>query len=372
MVTALTTVTPELWWGVAWLAAAMILLELALHSLPAELLLPALVLATAGAGHTVLQLRWETFAASGAIVLIAALRLLWIRQPWITLLRGSMLAVACVFAWAAMWLGGTPHLWIPAIIAACAYLFTELGRALKAIDFEFAGHGLSACSAMLVIFMPPVQWPALFVMATHAAFAVRFRMIQWHGWPALAIFALWLHQAVGDNASAPLAVAALALLAIAEHFEITAMRWQSYIAFALAAAGYVWAGPDAAIWARSVTAATLLPATLLSSGDRQSIRAVFAAALASCTATLLYEEASGGMLSIALGLEGIALLGAGFAAKERSLRLSGLALLLLCAGKLFAYDLSGLETVYRIASFLCLGVILMAASWAYTRFKNLF
>lgn len=370
--TALTSVTPELWWGVAWLAAAMILLELALHSLPAVLLLPALVLATAGAGHTVLQLRWETFAASGAIALIAALRLLWIRQPWITLLRGSMLAVACVFGWAAMWLGGTPHAWIPAIIAACAYLFAELGRALKAIDFEFAGHGLSACAAMLVIFMPPVQWPALFVIATHAAFAVRFRMIEWHGWPALTIFALWLHQAAGDNASAPLAVAALALLAIAEHFEITAMRWQAYIAFALAAAGYVWAGPDAAIWARSVMAATLLPATLLSSRERQSIRAVFAAGLAACTAILLFEEASGGMLSIALGLEGIALLGTGFAAKERSLRLSGLALLLLCAGKLFAYDLSGLEKVYRIASFLCLGVILMAASWAYTRFKSLF
>lgn len=372
MANALTGVTPEPWWGVAWLGAAILLMELALHALPAELLLPALVLASAGAGHTVLQLRWDTFAASGAIALIAALRLLWIRQPWITLLRGSMLAVAGVFGWAAMWLGGTPHAWIPVIAAACAYLFAEAGRALEAPDFEYAGHGLSACSAMLVIFMPPVQWPALFVIATHAAFAVRFRMIEWHGWPALTIFAMWLQQTAGNNASAPLALAALALLYIAEHLEIHAMRWQAYVAFLLATAAYVWTGSDAAIWARGVTAATLLPATLFSSRNRQSIRTLFAAGLASCTATLLYEEASGGMLSIALGLEGIALLAAGFAAKERSLRLSGLALLLLCTIKLFAYDLSGLETVYRIASFLCLGVILMAASWAYTRFKSLF
>jgi uncharacterized membrane protein len=52
------------------------------------------------------------------------------------------------------------------------------------------------------------------------------------------------------------------------------------------------------------------------------------------------------------------------------LRLAGLALLLGCIAKLFAYDLRSLETFFRILSFIGLGVILLAVSWIYTRFKE--
>ena len=68
--------------------------------------------------------------------------------------------------------------------------------------------------------------------------------------------------------------------------------------------------------------------------------------------------------------EGIGLLAFGFAARERSLRLSGLTTLLICVGKVFFYDLRNLETLYRIFSFVGLGAILLLVSWIYTRFKE--
>jgi hypothetical protein len=87
-------------------------------------------------------------------------------------------------------------------------------------------------------------------------------------------------------------------------------------------------------------------------------------------ATMLFNEVSGGMLTLSWSLEGIGLLAIGFIVRDRWLRLSGLALLLLCIGKVFFYDLRNLETMYRILSFIGLGVILLAVSWIYTRFKE--
>lgn len=84
----------------------------------------------------------------------------------------------------------------------------------------------------------------------------------------------------------------------------------------------------------------------------------------------LFNQVSGGMLTLSWSPEGIGLLALGFAARERTLRLSGLALLLICIGKVFFYDLRNLETLYRILSFIGLGATLLLASLIYTRFKE--
>jgi hypothetical protein len=84
----------------------------------------------------------------------------------------------------------------------------------------------------------------------------------------------------------------------------------------------------------------------------------------------LFNQVSGGMLTLSWSLEGIGLLALGFSARERSLRLSGLTTLLICVGKVFFYDLRNLETLYRIFSFVGLGAILLLVSWIYTRFKE--
>ena len=87
-------------------------------------------------------------------------------------------------------------------------------------------------------------------------------------------------------------------------------------------------------------------------------------------AVLLFYEVSGGVLTMAWGVEGLALLGAGFPLRDRLQRWSGLFLFLVCVLKLFLYDLRQLETVNRILSFIVLGVILVAVSWMYTRFRD--
>jgi hypothetical protein len=88
------------------------------------------------------------------------------------------------------------------------------------------------------------------------------------------------------------------------------------------------------------------------------------------TSLLLYEEVSGRMLTIAWGIQGLCLLASGFPLRDRLLRVSGLVLLLVCILKLFVYDLRYLETLPRIVSFLALGLILVAVSWVYTRFRG--
>ena len=65
-----------------------------------------------------------------------------------------------------------------------------------------------------------------------------------------------------------------------------------------------------------------------------------------------------------------ALLAAGFALRDRVLRLSGLALFLICTLKLFFWDLRNLETLPRIVSFIVLGLLLVTVSWIYTRFRD--
>jgi uncharacterized membrane protein len=85
---------------------------------------------------------------------------------------------------------------------------------------------------------------------------------------------------------------------------------------------------------------------------------------------LLFTHISGEMLTVSWGLEGLALLAAGFTLRERVLRLEGLSLLLVCILKLFFYDLRNLETFPRILSFIALGAIMLGVSWIYTRFRN--
>lgn len=85
---------------------------------------------------------------------------------------------------------------------------------------------------------------------------------------------------------------------------------------------------------------------------------------------LLASEVDGGLLTVAWGAEGIGLLAAGFSTRERVLRLCGLALFVLCIAKLFFYDMRALDTLSRILSFIVLGLMMLGASWVYTRFRE--
>ena len=85
---------------------------------------------------------------------------------------------------------------------------------------------------------------------------------------------------------------------------------------------------------------------------------------------LFYLEVAGSLLTVAWALEAVALLAAGFALRERVLRLSGLLLFGVSILKVFAYDLRELEALPRIASFVVLGLMLIGVSFGYSRYRE--
>jgi hypothetical protein len=190
------------------------------------------------------------------------------------------------------------------------------------------------------------------------------------------------------------AVFALLLVVCGIRWNNPDLRWQSY-ALALAAFLRSWttnfytpeslAGMSGRILSATIVIASFYAGYCFSprreaggtgGGPRLlgwldwNARVMFSLLGTALLALLLFYEVKGGLLTVAWGLEGVALMAVGFPARERSLRLSGLLLFLICILKLFFYDLRNLETPYRIASFLALGVFLLGVSWVYTQFRE--
>ncbi len=88
------------------------------------------------------------------------------------------------------------------------------------------------------------------------------------------------------------------------------------------------------------------------------------------TSRFLLYEVSGRWLTVAWGLQGVALLAIGIALAARGMRVSGLALLVICVAKVFFYDLNELETIFKIFSFIILGSLLIGVSFAYSRYRE--
>ncbi len=99
-------------------------------------------------------------------------------------------------------------------------------------------------------------------------------------------------------------------------------------------------------------------------------RQLFSVLASALVALMLYYEVSGAVLTVAWGVQAALLMAAGFWARDRVLRLSGLLLLLNCILKLFFYDLRHLDTISRIFSFIVLGAVMVGVSWVYTRFRK--
>ena len=76
------------------------------------------------------------------------------------------------------------------------------------------------------------------------------------------------------------------------------------------------------------------------------------------------------LTSLAFIVQAIAILSVGFSLKIKLFRMMGLALFGLAILKVFLYDLSNLETGYRIVSFIVLGIIILIAAFLYNKFKE--
>lgn len=194
------------------------------------------------------------------------------------------------------------------------------------------------------------------------------------------------------------ALLGLALLFVGIRRNNRDLRWQSYM-LGILTFSRSWATnfyiPEslAGMFGRVVTGAWVIgsfyAAQLLSPRDRTEepgapgnrvaraldqldlhARTMFSLLASVLLAVLLFYEVSGRLLTVAWALEGTALLVAGFPLRERPLRLSGLCLLAACVLKVFVYDLRELEALPRILSFVVLGILLLAISLIYTRFRE--
>ena len=85
---------------------------------------------------------------------------------------------------------------------------------------------------------------------------------------------------------------------------------------------------------------------------------------------LLVLEVRSGLLTLAWVMEGLALFLCGLGIGERPFRLTGLLLLVICIGRVFLVDLRGANLLYRIASFIVLGAVLLIVSFLYTRYRE--
>jgi uncharacterized membrane protein len=103
--------------------------------------------------------------------------------------------------------------------------------------------------------------------------------------------------------------------------------------------------------------------------DRSAAPVLFAAATFLLSWFLLFEVA-GRWLTVAWGLQGVALLATGFVLRARRVRFTGLALLGVCIAKLLLYDVAELEMIFRIFSFITLGALLLLVSFAYSRYRE--
>lgn len=75
------------------------------------------------------------------------------------------------------------------------------------------------------------------------------------------------------------------------------------------------------------------------------------------------------LLSAFWSLTGLAGIVYGLVRAQRAARLAGLALLGLAVAKVFIFDLSQLDSIYRVLSFLALGLLLLAGAFAYQRLQ---
>ncbi len=85
---------------------------------------------------------------------------------------------------------------------------------------------------------------------------------------------------------------------------------------------------------------------------------------------LLAVEMRSGMITVAWGLESVAVFLFALVVNERSFRLTGLGLLLLCVGKIIVVDAWGLNPRDRYVTFIILGSLLLLVSFLYTRHRE--
>jgi uncharacterized membrane protein len=382
--------------GAAWLLLGAVLFELGLHSLPKHFRWLSYFVSAAG----FYDMWWNL---SDAIPLSIATAVCWsvsarLFRPMPARIedyerercRDLCAAGGVLFAMALMWL----KLPLPAVALAWAALglaMFETGIRCGFSRFRLLSHLVAAAVCVRLFYFDfaslgdvlHITYRTLTVapvIASHYYFWWRYQRNSTRAYlytAAILFLALARFELGSTWTVAAWAFFALALYAVGKIRNIADLRWQSFVIALLTFlfTTLTLSGNHARIFTTSCVIVSFYAAQLLaprsaSEAVERYARAFFSMLASILLAILLSYEVSGGTLTMALAVEALALLGAGFPLRDRLQRLSGLALFLICVLKLFLYDLRELETVSRILSFIVLGLILVGVSWMYTRFRN--
>ena len=417
-------IVPAVYLGPAWMALGILALELGLRRWPSDLRTHAHVLAALGAGRvlyfTVLPFHAiggadERFAIGCAALLAYAFAARFFAarpdQASSSESRGAVniaSAGGSLFALIELWVVLNPVAVAPAW-ALFALLLMEVGLRADLPGVRLQGH-LAAATAFGRLFYANLDDAGYSYGVSHrllnVAVVIASHYFEWwrqgrwtdrlRDWER-ALRRPYLYTAAGLMAgllylelrppfiAIGWAFLAVLLLVVGRFRDLPDLRFQSYSLAAvtfcralnleLLPAG-IFANTEQRIAAGVLVigclfvAQFLIPQTQGKPASEPGARLLYSLLATSLATAFLYHEVSGSMLTVAWGIEGAVLLGAGFPLLDRTLRLSGLALFLICIGKLFFYDLRELETLYRILSFFVLGVILVSVSWIYTRFRD--
>ena len=158
-----------------------------------------------------------------------------------------------------------------------------------------------------------------------------------------------LSDGVKDLPSALLAVGAIAAALIGASRLMPEWLGEGRVRLTLEALGGI-----AAVYAVSVAIVTLFPGH---------------AALDSQVGGLGVRQQGQMLLSAFWAATGLGTLVWGLLHDVRARRIGGLALLTLALGKVFLYDLATLESIYRVVSFVALGVLLLIGAFAWQRMR---
>jgi hypothetical protein len=247
-------------------------------------------------------------------------------------------------------------------------------------EAKWAGLFLALLSLAALLINTPNELLAVTIalpVVLYAAFG--FAIVE--GPPRFATFALMqffaaalLYRLIGES---PWLIAGLAALALASSIRgPQSLKASALLPEAMAAAYWFGTalGKEDNFAAKAIAAACIFAMYLLAHETEDTaanIAATCHALLALLlTAIVIGEFVNGRRLTLAWTAQAATVLALGFALRRRLLRLSGLAIFAFCLAKLFFYDFSQLDVLSRIASFIVLGVLMITASWAYSRFRN--
>jgi uncharacterized membrane protein len=235
-----------------------------------------------------------------------------------------------------------------AVALAVFFLVLSLALQLRGNDEDIAAAHLALCLGFVTVAIP-LQFHAVWItigwLAEAAALLVLYRGLSGGGAMAFRILG-----------SFALACGVFRLLFL-DHFHpqhlLLNMRALMYAMAVAIFSGIAMHARERALWRFAVAALNLLALIALT----DEVSDAFAS----------QRIARGFAWSALWMLYGAALMIIGFKRRESFLRWLALILIGLTVAKVFLYDLSALERVYRILSFIALGVLLLAISFAYQK-----